>query len=267
MQPMTTVRFADGVSVPFNQPSARMIRCARYFAPMRCDHGFVSLSVLASSFTVCASLCPPPPFVFVSLPTTVLCSNRVFDSVSFISNDRHMNLFVTFFGQMINHDCHATDTSSLFGMLSSPTSPLDVWFPGSPTLEVDRMHVTPGTGEGTGRPRRGQVRSVTAFLDGSSVYGSSEGCAQVLRAFTGGLLKEQQYTGGVYPPTSDIPGGDLCHMETPFEGSISLAGDFRGGCHRTSLLLLPSLTSLSIVSCACVANENPALFSVHILFL
>lgn len=46
---------------------------------------------------------------------------------------------------------------------------------------------------------------VTAYLDGSIVYGSTTEANKQIREFRGGLMKSQEINGGMYPPEVNDP--------------------------------------------------------------
>ena len=56
------------------------------------------------------------------------------------------------------------------------------------TIGMDRSEYDPSTGDSLDDPRQ-QVNSITAFIDGSAVYGSDQERADALRTFEGGRLK------------------------------------------------------------------------------
>ena len=205
------------------------------------------------SFCVCVSLC------ICVTPAGCFISNKVCNSVTFITSHRHLSPFVTFFGQMINHDCHATDTNAQFGKMTAPTPEVDVWFQGHASSAIDRTVVTPGTGA-NGKPRRGQVRTVTSYLDGSAVYGNTEECGEALRTHSDGLMKAVRHTGGIFPPTNEEIGKEKCEMESPRKVPIPAFGDFRGAC-VAALFTVPVatvLTSLCAVLCCAQPTKTRA---------
>jgi peroxidase len=96
-------------------------------------------------------------------------------------------------------------------------------------------------GNGTAIPRE-QINLVTAFLDGSQVYGSDNVTAAALRAFTGGLLATSILNGLELPPLNlnNLSISNDAHIY-PLN-QLYLLGDVRG-------------------------NENPALTALHTLFI
>src|SRR2546430_243 len=68
---------------------------------------------------------------------------------------------------------------------------------GTQIIPLNRSIYDPATGTSTTNPRQ-QINQITAWIDGSMVYGSDATTAASLRTFTGGLLKTS--TGNL-PPT------------------------------------------------------------------
>ena len=106
--------------------------------------------------------------------------------------------FVWSWGQFIDHDISLTTT----GLESLPIAvPLgDIFFDPTSTgiqmIPFSRSKAEDGTGTSTSNPRR-QRNEITAFLDGSMVYGSDSVRGSALRTFQGGRLA---MSGGDMPP-------------------------------------------------------------------
>ncbi len=105
---------------------------------------------------------------------------------------------------------------------------------GGVTLTLHRSEVAEGTGPNTGTSAV-PINAITAFIDGSMVYGSDEVRAAALRSFEGGRLAVSE--GDLLPFNTDGLDNAMTRSETHF-----LAGDVR-------------------------ANENIALTSMHTLFV
>ncbi|MGE3805280.1 MAG: peroxidase family protein [Gemmataceae bacterium] len=163
-------------------------------------------------------------------------SNLVAAQDSSIVNDRYLTDLVWLWGQFIDHDIDLTEGAD-------PAEPFDIAVPtgdpqfdpfntGTQTIGLNRSVYDETTG--ITDPRQ-QINEITAFLDGSVVYGSDQERADALRAFTGGLLATS--AGDLLPfNEAGLPnaGGT--------SSSLFLAGDVR-------------------------ANENAALTSMQTLWV
>ncbi|MBI1346773.1 hypothetical protein GC163_10850 [bacterium] len=149
-----------------------------------------------------------------------------------IVNNRNLTDFIWAWGQFVDHDLDLTSTSPNAG--SAPITledPNDILGPNP--IPFDRSLFVSGTGV-SGSPRQ-QANELTAFLDGSNVYGSDLIRSQTLRTFQNGLLETS--TGDLLPfNTAGLPnaGGTGANQ--------FLAGDVR-------------------------SNENVMLTSLHTLFV
>jgi hypothetical protein len=160
-----------------------------------------------------------------------------------IFNEEGMSAFVYAWGQFIDHDLDLTDNAT------SPAEPFNIPVPlgdesfdpdftGTQVIRFNRSQHAAGTGTSTSNPRQ-QPNSVTAYIDGSMVYGSDATRAAALRTFQGGLLKTSD--NGQQLPYN------VNHLPNQTDGfsppeSFFLAGDVR-------------------------SNENAELTSVHVLFM
>jgi len=159
-----------------------------------------------------------------------------------ILNDRDMTAFVYAWGQFLDHDITLTDpaTPAEAFHITVPTG--DEWFDPSGTgtmiIPLARSNYDPSTGSSTNSPRQ-QVNSITAFIDGSQIYGVDEERGAALREFRGGRMK---VGGNELLPlnSSGFENANDAHIIP--DDQLFLAGDVR-------------------------ANENPELLSLHILFV
>src|SRR5204863_8822068 len=109
---------------------------------------------------------------------------------------------------------------------------------GTATIPLNRSITDPATGTSTANPAQ-QVNTITAFLDGSMVYGSDATRAAALRTFQGGLLKTS--AGDLLPfNTAGLANANDAHIFP--DSQLFLAGDVR-------------------------ANENVELTSLQTLFV
>lgn len=118
-------------------------------------------------------------------------SNAVVAETEEVLNDRSLSDFIYVFGQMVDHDLDLTQTA--------PGQPFHIPVPagdpffdpagtGTRVIPMNRSRSDPATGTGVGNPRQ-QVNEVTAWLDGSVIYGTTEARARALRTLSGGRLK------------------------------------------------------------------------------
>lgn len=170
-------------------------------------------------------------------PSAREVSNAIISQESSLANARGLSDFVWMWGQFIDHDLDLSsgaDPAELFAIqVPAGDSHFDPFGTGTATISLNRSDYVDGDSSSNGQ--RQQLNVLTAFLDGSVVYGSDQERAAALRTFSGGRLK-----------TSD---GDLLPYNTDgldnaggTSSSLFLAGDVR-------------------------ANENVALTSMHTLFV
>lgn len=152
----------------------------------------------------------------------------------------HLSAFAYLWGQFIDHDLDLTTTSSSAGSFNVPVPSGDPQFDptgtGTQVIPLTRSTYDPTTGTTT--PRQ-QLNVITAFLDGSMVYGSDAARAAALRAFVGGRLLTS--AGGLLPfNTGGLANANDAHIFP--DNQLFLAGDIR-------------------------ANENSELTSLQTLFV
>jgi hypothetical protein len=173
-------------------------------------------------------------------PSARVISNTVSAQPVDVPNARNLSDWVYGWGQFIDHDLDLT---------SSGSSPFDVPVPagdpyfdpggtGTQVISLNRSVYDPATGTDTDNPRQ-QPNQITAFLDGSVVYGSDATRAAALRTFVGGMLKTSD--GNLLPFNTDgLPNANDAHLVP--DDQLFLAGDVR-------------------------ANENIELIAIQTLFV
>src|SRR4029078_10885827 len=109
--------------------------------------------------------------------------------------DRGMSAFIYVWGQFLDHDLDLTTSAA-------PSQPFPVTVPsgdpdfypldsGTKTIPLSRSIYVLATGTSAGNPRQ-QVNVITAFIDGSMIYGSDAERATALRTLSGGRLKTSE---------------------------------------------------------------------------
>lgn len=172
-------------------------------------------------------------------PSAREISNILSSQTSSVINNRRMSDFVYVFGQFLDHDIDLTPNGSgEKAPVSVPSG--DQWFDpmgsGTKTIGLTRSAFDPQTGSSNSRQ---QINSITAWVDGSQIYGSDATRAGALRSGQGGKLKTS--SGNMLPFNRDgLPNANDSHMM--LDSQLFLAGDIR-------------------------ANENPELVSLQTLFV
>ena len=171
-------------------------------------------------------------------PSAREVSNAVVAQTELTTNDRGLTDLVWLWGQFIDHDLDLTESADPVEAFNIEVPTGDEYFDpdgtGEQVIALNRSIYDEETGDEIGDPRQ-QINQITAFLDGSVVYGSDEERAAALRTFEGGKLKTS--------------GGDLLPFNE--EGLENAGGTF------DSLFLAGDVR----------ANENAALTAMHTVWV
>lgn len=180
-------------------------------------------------------------------PNPRLISNTLFSQEDNIFDDNNLSDFIWVFGQFIDHELVFIENNPEEPLaITIPDGDLD-FIPGGLPIFMSRSHALEGSGTSTDNERTYR-NDLTAYIDASAVYGSTESRAHWLRSFEGGKLK---VSDGDLLPWNTLTGefNDPTDNEAPFmDDAVGIgpkhfiAGDVR-------------------------ANENPLLATIHTLFV
>lgn len=168
-------------------------------------------------------------------------SNLVSAQAGDVLNDRNLSGMIYAWGQFIDHDIDLTPNADPAELLPIPVPAGDPFFDpqatGAQSIGFARSVYDSATGTSADNPRE-QLNLITAFIDGSQIYGSDPQRAAALRTGTGGRLKTS--AGNMLPfNTPGLPNDNPLGHPTE---DMFLAGDVR-------------------------ANENVELTSLQTLFV
>lgn len=177
-------------------------------------------------------------------PNARIISNTVFNQSESILDSRNLSDYTWLWGQFLDHDVtlselQSRDTGETIGIAIPNDDPI---FAPDSFIPVTRSLFDENTGTDPTNPRQ-QFNEITAWIDGSNVYGSDQDRADWLRSFSGGKLNVTTHsTGDLMPTQGNDPDAPHMAMDGRIGPSTFVAGDVR-------------------------ANENSALASIHTLFV
>jgi len=183
-------------------------------------------------------------------PNPRVISNAIFAQEGDIYDNLELSDFSFVWGQFVDHDITLVPDGNEPFIIHVPKG--DKWFDpnetGNAIIPVIRSKYDELSGTSPDNPR--QYRNeITAYLDASNIYGSTDERAAWLRTFEGGKLKTSEdnllpynTVTGYYNSTVDPDAPAMDHPVTPADGKWFVSGDVR-------------------------ANENPLLTTLHTLFM
>ena len=173
-------------------------------------------------------------------PNPRVISNAISQQNENIPEPKGLTNFIWAWGQFLDHDISLTpEISSASIPIEVPLGDpfLDPEGNGNVVIEVRDSEFIEGTGTDVDNPRQ-LPNVITAWIDGSNVYGSDEERNHFLRSFQGGKLKVSE--GDLLPFNDGTVENDNPTRQNPTD--LFVAGDVR-------------------------ANENAVLTSIHTLFV
>ena len=168
-------------------------------------------------------------------PNPRLISNLVCEQQSDVDiiDERNLSDMNWVWAQFISHDIDFTPTA-IFDPSLRNLDRVEILAPHNDQfyemnrtmMSVFRSLYDVNTGMSKNNPRE-QINTITAWLDGSVIYGSSESRANMLRAFEGGKLKVSKHNSGDLLPLAPV--GSL--EEKQVRGQAFFAGETRSNEH------------------------------------
>lgn len=176
-------------------------------------------------------------------------SNTLFAQEELINDPLALSDFCWVFAQFLDHDIGLTPDGPEPALIKVPTGDphFDPFGAGEAIIPMQRNLFDPTTGTGSDNPRQ-HPNVLSAYIDGSAVYGSDQERADWLRSFEGGKLKVS--TGNLLPFNT---------VDGELEGELSEAAPEMDDPVRIS--------EKHYVAGDVRANENPLLLSFHTLFV
>ena len=174
-----------------------------------------------------------------------IISNRLAQQTEDIPSDRGLTNLIWAFGQFLDHDLDLIPESSEEVIIPVPEGDpflnlvLDPEATGEVGIPLGDSAFIEGTGTDANNPRQ-LPNNITAWIDGSNIYGSDDERAEFLRTFQDGKLKVSE--------------GNLLPFNDP---NHSIENDDPRGGDPSSLFVAGDVRS----------NENSVLVSMHTMFV
>ena len=172
-------------------------------------------------------------------PNPRIISNVLADQTENIFSSKGLTNVIWAFGQFIDHDLSLVADSDISANIDVPLGDLDLdpHGTGKVQIKMNESKFAESTGLDPSNPRR-LSNEITAWLDGSNIYGSDAERAEFLRSGKNGKLKVSK--GNLLPFNDGSQANDNPRDVDPTE--LFLAGDSR-------------------------SNENSVLLSMHTVFV
>ena len=183
-------------------------------------------------------------------PNPRVISNEIFNQGGLLSDARLLSDYAWVWGQFIDHDITLVPDHSVESInIAVPSGDryFDPFSTGTVIIPMNRSAYDPASGTDVLHPRA-FPNEITAFIDGSAVYGSDSQRAKWLRTFKDGKLKTST--------------GEMLPFNT-YDGNYSLLLDITA----PEMAMPFPRTFIYFVAGDVRANENPLLSTIHTLFV
>ena len=167
----------------------------------------------------------------------------IMNQADVLFNERGLTDWVWQWGQFLDHDFSLTSAQSTPAFIEVPTGDpiFDPTSQGGQVIGFRRSNFDPTTGTDVNNPRN-QTNTLTAYLDGSVVYGSTEVRSSWLRSGVGGRLKVETTTVGDLLPLNDgtqnnsFVGNDSEYFVAGDNRSVDISYHALGSVYRNDIL-------------------------------
>lgn len=180
----------------------------------------------------------------LSGPNPRTISNQLFAQEDLIEDQKRLSDFTWAFAQFLEHEISYMKLSDEEELNIRVPEGDDYFADGS---QLHMYRAWPTSDSGSNSPRK-YINRVSAFIDGSNIYGSDEERANWLRTFTDGKLKTSK------------------HNLLPWN---TVDGEFNGEIDASAPIMVDETHSLEryFVAGDSRANENPLLIAFHTIFV